>query len=160
MLDRPDSLGLPAVAPLPPWARPQTPPETPAEAAFFAGAALAGLDSIVRENPPWCGAWRQRLALGAAAASVACAGRAEDAAALRDACHLTRPAADPGPAGRRLLAWRTLTLASTGQWRSQIVRAAEAKPCKRRSRPPPAVWTETVWRRSRRRAVASSRKPP
>jgi len=80
----------------------------------------------VRENPPWAGAWRRRLALRAAAASVARAGRNEDETALRDAFQLTRPGADPGPAGRRLLAWRALTPGSAGQWRSAIGIAAEA----------------------------------
>ena len=131
MLDRADSPGIQAVAPpaatpLPAWARPANPPETEAEAAFLAGAALARLDVLVRANPPWFGVWRQRLALGAAVASVARAGRGEDAAVLRDAVHLTRPGADPGPAGRRLLAWRALTSGSVGQWRSAIARAAEA----------------------------------
>ena len=79
----------------------------------------------MREKPPCCGVWRQRLALGAAAASAACSGRAEDAAALRDAFHLTRPGADPGPAGSNLLAWRALTSASPARWRTQIERAAE-----------------------------------
>jgi len=32
---------------------------------------------------------------------------------------------DPGPAGRRLLAWRALMSASLGRWRTQIERAAE-----------------------------------
>jgi len=45
---------------------------------------------------------------------------------LRDAFHLTRPGANPGPAGRRLLAWRALTSGSSGQWRSAIALAAEA----------------------------------
>jgi hypothetical protein len=131
MLDRADSQPIPAVAslspaPFPAWARSQNPPETEAEAAFLAGAALARLDAVVRQNPAWGGVWRQRLALGAAAVSVARSGRGEDATALRDAFHLTRDGADPGPAGRRLLAWRALTSASPGQWRSQIERAAEA----------------------------------
>ena len=108
-----------------PPGRAGNPPETEAEAAFLAGAALARLDAVVRENPPWCDVWRQRLALTTAAAGVARAGRGEDATALRDAFHLTRPGADPGPAGRRLLAWRALTAASSRQWRSQIERAAE-----------------------------------
>ena len=139
MLDRADSSGIQAVAPpttapCPAWARPGIPPETEAEAAFLAGAALARLDALVRADPPWFGVWRNRLALGAAAASVARAGRGEDEAALRDAFHLTRPDGrqsfalrrDPGPAGRRLLAWRALTAVSPGRWRSQIERAAEA----------------------------------
>ena len=80
----------------------------------------------MRQNPPWADAWRRRLALRAAAASVARAGRNEDETALRDALHLTRPGADPGPAGRRLLAWRALAAGSAGQWRSAIVVAAAA----------------------------------
>jgi hypothetical protein len=131
MLARPDSSGPSGLstasqAALPGWARAKNPPETEAEAAFLAGAALARLDAVVRENPPWAGAWRQRLALRAAAASVARAGRSEDEAALRDALHLTRSGADPGPAGRRLLAWRALTTGSVGQWRSAIAVAADA----------------------------------
>src|SRR5271170_1129050 len=131
MLARPDSSAIPgaltaSAAAFPAWARAKNPPETEAEAAFLAGAALARLDAIVRENPPWAGAWRQRLALQAAAASVARAGRSEDEAALRDALHLTRSGADPGPAGRRLRAWRALAAGSAGQWRSAIAVAADA----------------------------------
>ena len=113
MLARTDSQAiqsLPAASPppLPAWARAVDAPETEAEAAFFAGAALARLDPIVRQNPPWAGVWRRRLALSAAAASVRRAGRAEDEAALRDAYHLIRPGGDPGPAGKFLLASREL----------------------------------------------------
>ena len=36
------------------------------------------------------------------------------------------PGADPGPAGRRLRAWRALTAGSAGQWRSAIAVAADA----------------------------------
>jgi len=54
--------------------------------------------------------------------------RGSAAARTRPRCatpfHLTRPGADPGPAGRRLLAWRALTSGSTGQWRAAIARAA------------------------------------
>src|SRR5271170_2657802 len=131
MLARPDSSAIPgaltaSAAAFPAWARAKNPPETEAEAGFLAGAALARLDPIARENPPWAGAWRQRLALQAAAASVARAGRNEDEPALRDALHLTRSGADPGPAGRRLRAWRALAAGSTGQWRSAIAVAAAA----------------------------------
>ena len=130
MLARADSLGMSrpsaaAPAAFPPWARALNPPDSDAEAAFLAGAALARLDAIVRENPPWAGVFRQRLALCAAAMSVARAGRAEDQTALRDAFHLRRPGADPGPAGQRLLAWRELVARSAGQWRSSIAVAAE-----------------------------------
>ena len=119
--------GFPAASagPFPGWARAVHPPETEAEAAFLAGAALARLDAIVRENPPWAGVFRQRLALSAAAASVARAGRAENEAALRDAFHLRRGGGAPGPAGKVLLAWRELAARPTRQWRSSLVAAAE-----------------------------------
>ena len=118
---------LPATSPppLPAWARPVNAPETDAEAAFLAGATLARLDTIVREKPSWAGVFRRRLALSAAAANVRRAGRSEDEAALRDAFHLTRPGADPGPAGQRLLAWRELSARSVGHWRSSFDLAAE-----------------------------------
>src|SRR5271166_3524761 len=129
MLARADSLGISghsAALPsaFPAWARAMNSPESDTEAAFLAGAALARLDAVVRENPPWAGVFRRRLAL-AAAASVMRAGRAEDEAGLRDAFHLTRPGADPGLAGRRLLAWRELCARSIGHWRSSFHRAAE-----------------------------------
>ena len=114
-----------SAAAFPAWARPKNPPESDAEAAFLAGAALCRLDAIVRENPPWAGVFRRRLAVAAASASVSRAGRTEDEAALRDAFHLTRPGADPGPAGRTLIAWRELTARSIGYWRPSFRAAAE-----------------------------------
>jgi hypothetical protein len=65
MLARPDSSGPSGLstafaAPFPAWARALAPPETAAEAAFLAGAALARLDAVVRETPPWAAAWRRR----------------------------------------------------------------------------------------------------
>ena len=130
MLDRPDSRTTPgssaaAPAAFPAWARGVEAPGTEAEAAFLAGAALARLDAVVRQNPPWAGVFRRRLALSAAAASVLRVGRAEEATALRDAFHLRRPGADPGPAGKHLLAWRDLVGRSAGQWRSSVAVAAE-----------------------------------
>ena len=130
MLRQADSLTTPgpsaaSPATFPAWARAGNAPESEAEAAFLAGAALARLDAIVRENPPWAGVWRRRLALTAAAASVRRAGRADDEAALRDVFHLARPGDDPGPAGRRLVAWRELVARSAGQWRSSMAVAAE-----------------------------------
>ena len=130
MLDRADSPTTPGPLAAPPaafpaWARPKSPPESEAEAAFLAGAALSRLDAVVRQNPPWAGVFHRRLALSAAAASVARVGRTEDETALRDALHLTRPGADPGPAGRRLIAWRELVGRSAGQWRSSVAVAAE-----------------------------------
>jgi hypothetical protein len=130
MLALADSQGIqspPAASPglFPGWARTVNAPETEAEAAFLAGAALARLDAIVRDNPPWAGVFRQRLALSAAAACVARAGRAEDEARLRDAFHLRRGGGDPGPAGKVLLAWRELCARPTRQWRFSLVAAAE-----------------------------------
>jgi len=49
----------------PRWARK---PADARELAFFAGAGLALLDASLRENPPFAGAVRQRLALRAATA--------------------------------------------------------------------------------------------
>ncbi|MER9278379.1 DUF1403 family protein [Mesorhizobium sp. M0522] len=104
----------------PATASPAAPPTVPAgaatsadapsdgDAAFRAGAALGALDTLARAQPAWAGAWRQRLALHCAAASMRLAGRAEDAAALRDAWHLRPPGADPGPAGAVYGAWRQL----------------------------------------------------
>ncbi|PBB83753.1 DUF1403 family protein, partial [Mesorhizobium sp. WSM3876] len=46
-------------------------------AAFQAGAALTSLDTLARAQPAWAGAWRQRLALKCAAASMRLAGRAK-----------------------------------------------------------------------------------
>jgi len=76
--------------------------------AITAGAALAVLDVVVRRKERWAGAWRQRLALKAAAATARQAGRVEDEAALRDTVLLTKPGDDVGPTGRTLLAWHRL----------------------------------------------------
>ena len=92
---------------------------------FSPARRSARLDAIVLENPPWAGVFRRRLALSAAAANARRAGRTEDEAALRDAFHLTRPGADPGPAGRSLIAWRELISRSAGQWRPSVEAAAE-----------------------------------
>ncbi|MBZ9982475.1 MULTISPECIES: DUF1403 family protein [unclassified Mesorhizobium] len=103
----------------PATASPAAPPTVPAwalavgtpsdaDAAFQAGAALAALDALARAQASWAGAWRQRLALRCAAASMRLAGRAEDEAALRDAWYLRPAGADPGPAGTIFGAWRQL----------------------------------------------------
>lgn len=78
------------------------------EVALAAGAAIGALDAVVRREERWAGAWRQRLALAAAAVTTKQAGRVEDEAALRDAVLLTRPSDNVGPAGLLLLAWRRL----------------------------------------------------
>ena len=78
------------------------------EIAIAAGAAIGALDAVVRRQERWAGAWRQRLALSAAAVTAKQAGRVEDEAALRDAVLLTKGGDDVGPAGSMLLAWRRL----------------------------------------------------
>lgn len=93
---------------MPAWALPGGPVEHATDAAFFAGAALTSLDILVRSEPAWAGAWRQRLALKCAVAAVRLAGRSEDEAALRDAWYLRPADGDPGPAGSILAAWRQL----------------------------------------------------
>lgn len=112
----------PAAAPraaLPSWLRKAIPdtkalaaqelgPNALEDVAIAAGAAIGTLDQIVRGEEQWAGAWRERLALIAAAVAAKQAGRVEDEAALRDAVLLTRPGDDVGPAGSLLLAWRQL----------------------------------------------------
>ncbi|RWG94143.1 MAG: DUF1403 family protein, partial [Mesorhizobium sp.] len=100
------SAALPTV---PAWALAAGGGASDADVAFEAGAALGALDSLARAQPAWAGAWRQRLALKCAAASMRLAGRAEDEAALRDAWQLCPAGADPGPAGAIFGAWRQLT---------------------------------------------------
>ncbi|BCG82725.1 MULTISPECIES: DUF1403 family protein [unclassified Mesorhizobium] len=78
------------------------------DVAFAAGAAIGALDAVVRRQERWAGAWRQRLAISAAAATAKQAGRVEDESAVRDAVLLTRPGDNVGPAGLFLLAWRRL----------------------------------------------------
>ncbi|RWP46901.1 DUF1403 family protein [Mesorhizobium sp.] len=95
---------------VPAWAITSAGALSDGDAAFRAGAALASLDTLARGQASWAGAWRQRLALRCAAASMRLAGRAEDEAALRDAWQLCPAGADPGPAGAILGAWRQLAL--------------------------------------------------
>lgn len=78
------------------------------EIALAAGAAIGALDAMVRRQERWAGAWRQRLALSAAAVTAKQVGRVEDESALRDAVLLTRPGDNVGPAGFLLLAWHRL----------------------------------------------------
>ncbi|MFC0289622.1 DUF1403 family protein [Kaistia hirudinis] len=97
---------------VPGWAVPRAQVADLAETAYMAGAALTSLDNLIRAEPPWSGAWRQRVALNAAASAARLLGHREDAPALRDAWHLRPPGADPGPAGNLLAAWRRLATRS------------------------------------------------
>ncbi|RWP76796.1 DUF1403 family protein [Mesorhizobium sp.] len=108
----PATAGSPPIAlpTVPAWALTHGGALSDADAAFQAGAALASLDTLARAQASWAGAWRQRLALRCAAASMRLAGRAEDEAALRDAWQLCPAGTDPGPAGAVFGAWRQLAL--------------------------------------------------
>lgn len=113
-----DNLSVMPMASVPAWLR-RAIPDAQGLAAkdiedvvLAAGAAIAALDAMVRRQESWSGAWRQRLALAAAAVTARQAGRVEDESALRDAVLLTRPGDDVGPAGRMLLAWRRLAARS------------------------------------------------
>lgn len=105
-----DSTASVASAPpaVPGWAVPRGLVTSDVEAAFLAGSALNSLDNLVRADPPWAGAWRQRLALKCTTTAVALAGRTETEAQLRDAWHLRAPGVDPGPAGNIFGAWRRM----------------------------------------------------
>jgi hypothetical protein len=94
----------------PSWARPPATAgagaDASSDAAFFAGAGLALLDQILRLDPPFAGALRQRLALRAATACATMARLREDASNLRDAEHLAPIGAQTSPAGRIHRLWR------------------------------------------------------
>ncbi|NNG71933.1 DUF1403 family protein [Rhizobium laguerreae] len=98
----------PSYPPVPGWARLPTTAEGVGDAGYFAGAALAALHPAARDEHPLGSLWRQRLALGCAAALVRQQGRPEGEAALRDHWYLTPTGGDPGPAGRLLAAFRAL----------------------------------------------------
>ncbi|MER8563219.1 DUF1403 family protein [Mesorhizobium sp. M0578] len=115
----PTLAGAPSTAPMatvPAWLRSAIPDaqslagKDVEDVALAAGAIIGALDAVVRRQERWAGAWRQRLALAAAAVTAKQAGRVEDEAALRDAVLLTRPGdfLSVGPAGLLLLAWRRL----------------------------------------------------
>lgn len=116
MISRADlPLAHPSPVPkVPVWARPRGLVLHDADAAYLAGAALNSLDNLVRQDPPWAGAWRQRLALKSATAAVNLTGRREDESALRDTHYLRGAGDDPGPSGHLLMAWRRLASRSTG----------------------------------------------
>ncbi|PLS21530.1 DUF1403 family protein [Neptunicoccus cionae] len=94
-------------APFPHWAEPAS-GQSPEAAAFASGAALCVLHGLVTHHS---GAvpvtlLRNRLALLASEATLRIEGRAETAAAIRDAVYLTRPGDSMGPAGEMYLRWR------------------------------------------------------
>jgi len=80
--------------------------ETPEDAVFLSGAALSHLHLVLSHADVPQALLHSRLALRAAEACVAFAGRPERAGDLRDAVHHLRPGDLPGPAGETYLAWR------------------------------------------------------
>ena len=107
----PGSVAHVSIVPVPAWLRRAVQePQHLEDTAIAAGAAIGALDAVVRREERWAGAWRQRLALTAAAVTARQEGRVEDEVALRDAVLLTRPGdfLSVGPAGSMLLAWRRL----------------------------------------------------
>lgn len=76
------------------------------DAAFFSGAALSHLHTVLAQDGLPCALLRDRLALQAAEVSMGFAGRPERSEALRDAVHLMRPGDLPGPAGEVYLSWQ------------------------------------------------------
>lgn len=95
---------LPMLPALPGWITAAS-TETLEVAAFRSGAALAHLNLTIATGDVPLALWRDRLALAAAEVCVGLAGRREGACGLRDALHLTKAGADPGPAGRVLRQW-------------------------------------------------------
>lgn len=88
---------------MPVWVSP-TRGKTLEDMAFFSGAALSHLHGVSARGPR--DLLRARLALRAAEACMAHAGRPERAGELRDAVHFLRPGDLPGPAGEITLSWR------------------------------------------------------
>ena len=108
----PDATPAVPVLPVPNWLRRGIPDARRLatygieDAALAAGAAIGALDTVVRRQERWAGAWRQRLALTAASVTARQAGRVEDEAMLRDTVLLTKRGDNVGRGGRMLLAWR------------------------------------------------------
>ena len=107
----------------PSWARLPATGEAVKDTEFLAGAALAALHPIARHEHPLGILWRQRLALGCAAALAHQNGRTEDEATLRDHWYLRRDRDDLGPAGQLLKAWRALgerSAMAAGDWEIRL----------------------------------------
>lgn len=115
----PDSL-----SPMPAWVTgPRS--QTPDDVAFLSGAALGALHSVLGRTEVPQGVFRDRLALAAAEACLALAGRPERARAraLRDEVHLLRPGEVPGPGGAVFALWRRAVRVPLGRDGLEGVRA-------------------------------------
>jgi hypothetical protein len=92
--------------PVPAWAR-ASGRAGQGDPLFFVGAGLALLDALLRRDPPYAAALRQRLALMSAAASAKILRLNTDAGALRDLRFAV--GAELGPAAKLLTLWRDLS---------------------------------------------------
>ena len=90
---------------MPPWLLAKG-SEAPEDLAFYAGAALAHLDLVLRREEVPQALLRERLALRVSEIGVTYTGRPERAADLRDALSFLQPGAHPGPAGEVYLSWQ------------------------------------------------------
>jgi len=90
---------------VPPWVT-SARVETLEDVAFLSGAALNHLHIVLRQEEVPQPLFRDRLALCAAKACTAFAGRPEGERELRDAVHLVNPGDLPGPVGEIYLSWR------------------------------------------------------
>jgi Protein of unknown function (DUF1403) len=91
---------------MPAWASRRIGVSSEADAVFMAGAALLALDRVVRADPIWAGAWRQRQALKCALVALRLVGRREEEADLRDAWVLRKPGDEAGPSGAIYEVWK------------------------------------------------------
>jgi hypothetical protein len=111
---------------------------------FFAGAALALLDTHLRRDPPCAGALRQRLALQSAAASAKVLRLNADATALRDLRFAV--AAEPPPTAKLLHLWRDLAARPPSLESSRLAAAAATLDL---ALPDPNVLAESLREQSR-----------
>ncbi|KEP67965.1 MULTISPECIES: DUF1403 family protein [Rhodobacterales] len=103
---RPDHITDPDTLPrMPAWVT-SVRAETLEDVAFLSGAALTHLHLVLGRADVPQALLRDRLALRAAEACVAFAGRPERAGELRDTVHLLRPGDLPGPAGAVCQSWQ------------------------------------------------------
>ena len=103
--NRLDQQTFPSPPALPSWARANG-RAGQGDPLFFAGAALALLDTVLRRDPACAGALRSRLALQSAAACSKILRLNADEGALRDLRFAV--AAEPPPAAKLLRLWRDL----------------------------------------------------
>ncbi|HDY95645.1 MAG: DUF1403 family protein [Sulfitobacter litoralis] len=90
--------------------------EDPETVAFLSGAALATLDTVLRDPNGTlpCALLRDRMALDSAVACLKLEGRNEPGSDIRDAVCLARAGDRLGPAGEMFMGWRKLARINLG----------------------------------------------